>query len=162
MYIDLFYVCNHVACQNQTVMVVSLAGDSKNKYFFLIVPAFNAVNRCILSFVASNRAKLYHLPPEICLLLSRNEPTVRGTRIKDHGIRFSRLAGSAILGGLLVFLKVMIMRALIMRRWIRGWILSISDWMKNMALEIDDLRQSINRENQNIKKIRPEAFWPFR
>ena len=34
--------------------------------------------------------------------------------------------------------------------------------MKNMALEIDDLRQSINRENQNIKKIRPEAFWPFR
>jgi hypothetical protein len=94
--------------------------------------------------------------------LSRNEPTVRGTRIKDHGIRFSRLAGSAILGGLLVFLKVMIMRALIMRRWIRGWILSISDWMKNMALEIDDLRQSINRENQNIKKIRPEAFWPFR
>jgi hypothetical protein len=83
--------------------------------------------------------------------LSRNEPTVRGTRIKDHGIRFSRLAGSAILGGLLVFLKVMTMRALIMRRWIRGWILSISDWMKNMALEIDDLRQSINRENQNIK-----------
>ena len=51
--------------------------------------------------------------------LSRNEPTVRGTRIKDHGIRFSRLAGSAILGGLLVFLKVMIMRALIMR-WMKA------------------------------------------